>query len=76
MGKVIGVSIDSVHSSVLRDFLDANPDVNFIQCMIMDYGSALHVRVATQYFVISLAERNSPLGSPALTVAESETGGI
>ena len=56
-------------AAVLHSFLNANPEVEFIQCSFMDYSSVLRVRVLTKYFVLSLAEKNSPLSiqAPILT---------
>jgi glutamine synthetase len=69
MGEVVNVPTGAAQGNLLQDFLDANPEVEFIQCMIMDYGSTLRVRVATKHFAISLAEKNSPISlqSPILT---------
>lgn len=63
-------------AAVLHNFLNANPEVEFIQFAIMDYSSVLRVRVLTRNFALSLAEKNSALSmqSPMLTVGLVDGG--
>jgi glutamine synthetase len=63
-------------AAVLQSFLNANPEVEFIQCAIMDYSSVLRVRVITKNFALSLAEKSSAISmqSPILTGALVDGG--
>lgn len=56
-------------SSVVQNFLDSKPEIEFIQCQLVDYSGVIRTRVATKHFVLSLAEKNSPISvqSPLLT---------
>lgn len=69
MGEASNSSM--ANASILRNFLDANPQVEFIECQIMDYSSILRVRIATKRFALSLAETGSSIAvqSPLLTAA-------
>ena len=62
--------------SVLHTFLDANPEVEFFQCQIMDYGSVIRARVITKHFALSLAAKESAImmQSPLMTAALADGG--
>jgi glutamine synthetase len=63
-------------ASVLHTFLDANPEVEFFQCQIMDYGSVIRCRVITKHFALSLAAKESAImmQSPIMTAALADGG--
>lgn len=65
------ISAPSPGLATLQNFLDTNPDIEFIQLAMMDYAGVLRVRVATKHFALSLATKSSPLSvqSPILTAA-------
>ena len=74
-----GVSEASEHfapASALHNFLDANPEIEFIHCHIMDYSSVLRARVITKHFALSLAAKNSGIMMVAtiLTAALADGG--
>ena len=64
-----GSKSSKANASILRKFLDANPQVEFLDCQIMDYSSILRVRIITKRFALTLAETDSPISvvSPLLT---------
>ncbi|KAL4887760.1 hypothetical protein BDV59DRAFT_196998 [Aspergillus ambiguus] len=56
------------HARVVREFLQANPSVEFIRCQWQDLSGILRVRVVTKTYAAELALGNKPLQSAPLSL--------
>ena len=77
MGEILDLPGRPAPASALHTFLDANPDVEFIHCYIMDYGSTHRVRVVSKHYALELAATNSGITMPSpILTAGLPNGGI
>ncbi|KAK2629704.1 hypothetical protein QTJ16_000524 [Diplocarpon rosae] len=55
----------AVESSVIRSFLNENPEVEFVRFQWVDYSGVMAARVATRSFVLSLDQKKQKISTPS-----------